>query len=63
LDIFRNRAKPTDDLKQKIISLLESAHMLAIDLEEGAFTLLIERAIDEARSDLFPPKQAPYFHG
>jgi hypothetical protein len=27
--------------------------------------LLIERAIAEARSDLFPPnlKQAPYFHG
>jgi hypothetical protein len=51
---------------QKIISLLETAHMLADDLQEGTLSYLIERAIDEARAaSLFPPnlKQAPYFPG
>ena len=39
--------------------------MLAIDLEEGALAWLIERAIDEAQSNVFPLnlKQAPCFPG
>ena len=51
------------DQSQKIVSLLETAHMLAVDLDEATLTYLIERALDEARSNLFPPnlKQAPYF--
>ncbi len=53
------------DQQQKIIKLLETAHMLATDLDEGTLAYLIERAIDEARSGLFPSnlKQAPYFPG
>jgi hypothetical protein len=46
------------DQQQKIISLLETAHKLAMD--EGT---LIERALDEARANMFPLKQAPYFPG
>ena len=51
------------DQRQKIISLLETAQMLANDLDEPTLAYLIERAIDEARSGMFPPnlKQAPYF--
>ena len=54
-----------EDQKQKIISLLETAHMLAIDLDDATLSYLIERAIDEAQSNVFPPnlKQAPYFPG
>ncbi|WP_157100606.1 hypothetical protein [Rhodoplanes sp. Z2-YC6860] len=55
-----------NDQFQKIISLLETAHMLANDLGEGALEYYIERALDEARAGaLFPPnlKQAPYFPG
>jgi len=54
-----------EDQRQKIIGFLETAHMLANDLDEGAFAYLIERAIDEARSGMLPPnlKQAPYFPG
>jgi len=39
--------------------------MLANDLDEPTLAYLIERAIDEARSGMFPPnlKQAPYFPG
>ena len=53
------------DQRQKIISLLETAQMLANDLYEPTLAYLIERAIDEARSGMFPPnlKQAPYFPG
>jgi hypothetical protein len=53
------------DQQEKIIKLLETAHMLANDLQEGTLAYLIERAIDEARSGMFPPnlKQAPYFPG
>jgi hypothetical protein len=53
------------DQRQKIISLLETAQMLANDLDEATLAYLIERAIDEARSGMFPPnlKQAPYFPG
>jgi hypothetical protein len=53
------------DQRQKIISLLETAQMLANDLDEPTLAYLIERAIDEARSGMFPPnlKQAPYFPG
>jgi len=53
------------DQRQKIISLLETAEMLANDLDEATLAYLIERAIDEARSGMFPPnlKQAPYFPG
>ena len=50
----------------KIISFLETAQMLANDLQEGTLAYYIERAIDEARAaSLFPPnlKQAPYFPG
>ena len=49
------------DQSQKIVSLLETAHMLAVDLDEATLTFLIERALDEARSRSFPPnlKQAP----
>ena len=54
-----------DDQQQKIIKLLETAHMLAVDLDQATLSYLIERAIDEARSGLFPPnlKRAPYFPG
>jgi hypothetical protein len=51
---------------QKIISLLETAHKLANDMEEGTLEYYIERSLDEARAaSLFPSnlKQAPYFPG
>ena len=53
------------DQQQKIISLLETAHVLAVDLDEGTLSYLIERALDEARAIQFPKnrKQAPYFPG
>jgi hypothetical protein len=41
------------DQRQKIISLLETAQMLANDLDEGTLADLIERAIDEAKSGIF----------
>jgi hypothetical protein len=37
----------------KMIKLLEDALMLADDLEDGATGNLIERALDEARSQQF----------
>jgi hypothetical protein len=50
--------------RQKIIGLLETAQMLAIDLTESNLAYLIERAIDEAQAGAYPLKgQAPYFHG
>jgi hypothetical protein len=53
------------DQRQKIISLLETAQMLANDLDEANLAYLIVTAIDEARSGMFPPnlRQAPYFPG
>ena len=36
--------------QQKIISLLETAHMLAVYLDERALSYYIERALDEART-------------
>ena len=46
--------------RQKIISMLETALMLSNDLDEANLAYLIERAIDEATSGMFPPppKQA-----
>jgi hypothetical protein len=54
-----------DDQRAKIIKLLETAKMLANDLDEANLAYLIERAIDEAQSGFFPlkKKQAPYFPG
>ena len=40
----------------KMIKLLETALLLAVDLEDGATAYLIERALDEARSQQFTPK-------
>jgi hypothetical protein len=40
----------------KMIKLLEDALMLADDLEDGTTGYLIERALDEARSQQFTPK-------
>ena len=40
----------------KMIKLLEDALMLADDLEDGTTGHLIERALDEARSQMFTPK-------
>ena len=59
------RQMAEDDQRQKLISLLETAQMLANDLDEATLAYLIERAIDEARSGFLPPnlKQAPYFPG
>lgn len=37
----------------KMIKLLEDALMLADDLEDGNTGYLIERALDEARSQMF----------
>jgi hypothetical protein len=37
--------------------------MLANDLDEADLDYLIERAIDEAQSGIFPLKQSPYFPG
>jgi len=53
-----------DHQRDKIISLLETAHKLAVDLDESDLAYLIERAIDEARAGEFGSKgQAPYFPG
>ena len=40
----------------KIIKLLEDALILADDLEDGQTGYLIERALDEARSQQFTPQ-------
>ena len=52
-----------DDQRAKIISLLETAQMLANDLDESTLAYLIERAVDEAKAGIFPLKQASYFPG
>ena len=59
------RQMAEDDQRQKIIGLLQTAHMRADDLDEAALAYLIERAIDEAKAGMFPPnlKQSPYFPG
>jgi hypothetical protein len=41
----------------KMIKLLEDALMLADDLEDGTTGYLIERALDEARSQQFRPSK------
>jgi hypothetical protein len=51
------------DQKQKIVSLLETAQMLANDLQEPKLVGLIERAIQEAEAIVYPPKQAPDLPG
>ena len=54
----------SDQQRDKIISLLETAQKLSIDLDESNLAYLIERAIDEARTGAYPLKgQAPYFPG
>jgi hypothetical protein len=40
----------------KIIKLLETAMVLADDIEDGTTSYLIERALDEARAQAFTPK-------
>jgi DNA-binding ferritin-like protein len=40
----------------KLVKLLETAMDLAEDLEDGTTAYLIERALDEARSQQFTPK-------
>jgi DNA-binding ferritin-like protein len=40
-----------------LIKLLENAMELAEDLEDGTTAYLIERALDEARSQHFVPKR------
>ena len=40
----------------KLIKLLETAMDLAEDLEDGTTAYLIERALDEARSQQFTPR-------
>jgi hypothetical protein len=55
-----------EDQQKTIIKLLETAHKLAVDLDEGTLSYYIERALDEAQAiALFPSnlKQAPYFPG
>ena len=56
------RQMAEDDQRQKIIGLLQTAQMLANDLDEATLAYLIERAIDEARAGMFPPnlKQSSY---
>jgi hypothetical protein len=54
----------SEQQRDKIISLLETAQKLAIELEESNLAYLIERAIDEARVGAYPLQgQAPYFPG
>ena len=43
-----------EDQRQKIISLLETAQMLAEEMEEGTLAYLIKRAVDEAQAGAFP---------
>ena len=52
-----------EDQREKIISLLQTAEALAVDMQESALAYLIGVAIDEARRGYFPLKQAPYFPG
>jgi hypothetical protein len=51
-----------EDQQKKIIKLLQTAQMLADDLQEGVLSNLIERAIDHAKHGVFSPnvKQAPH---
>ncbi len=51
------------DQQQKIIKLLQTAQMLADDLQEAVLSNLIERAIEHAKHEVFPLdlKQARYF--
>ena len=49
-------APNTADQRGKMIKLLEDALMLADDLEDSNTGYLIERALDEARSQAFAPK-------
>jgi hypothetical protein len=54
----------SEQQREKIISLLETAHTLSTHLEESTLAYLIERAIDEARAGIYPLEgQAPYFPG
>lgn len=54
----------SEQQRDKIISLLETAQKLAIDFDESNLANLIERAIDEVRASAYPLKgQAPYFPG
>jgi hypothetical protein len=46
----------SDHQREKIISLLETAHKLAVDLDDADLAYLIERAIDEVRAGKFPLK-------
>jgi hypothetical protein len=48
------------DQQQKIIKLLETAQMLADDLQDGVLSNLIEQAIDHAKHEVFPLRQ-PYW--
>lgn len=43
-----------DDQRQKIVKLLQSAEMLALDLQENTLAFLIERAIDQAKLGFSP---------
>lgn len=51
--------RPSDIAEQrgKLIKLLENAMDLAEDLAEGKTAYLIERALDEARSQQFRPRR------
>ena len=48
-------SSPTEQ-RGKVIKLLENALTLAEDMEDGTTAYLIERALDEARSQQFTPK-------
>ena len=45
------------DQRGKVIKLLEDALTLAEDMDDGTTAYLIERALDEARSQQFTPKR------
>lgn len=51
-----NRAK-ISKLRGELISLLQNAMQLAQDLDQARTANLIERALDEARSQQFRPKR------
>ena len=46
---------PEDGQRRKVISLLEAAEKLALDLGEGTLAYLIERARDEAYAGIVSP--------